>query len=334
MQRNEGKIVIVTQERPDQGMVNEGDSRPLPAIRCRSLIRRYGDVTAVDGLDLEIPRGECFGLLGPNGAGKTTTVEILEGINTPDSGSVEILGSRWGEGNDRGLRERLGVQLQETRFAERLTVEETVGLFRSFFRFGPEVKEIIRTVELTEKRSTRVVNLSGGQKQRLALACAIVGDPEILFLDEPTTGLDPQARLKFWELIEAFRKREVTVMLTTHYMEEAARLCDRVAIMDRGRVIALDRPSALVESLGGRQMIEFRVAEGFDGTALESLPGVSSVSARNGDYLLAVSHVAEVLPLLMSEIRRQGLHLVNLSTHQATLEDVFIQLTGRKLRDV
>jgi ABC-2 type transport system ATP-binding protein len=298
------------------------------------LIKRYGDLIAVDGLGLETFEGECFGLLGPNGAGKTTTVEILEGINTPDSGTVEVLGSRWGEGNDRGLRERLGVQLQETRFAEKLTVEETVGLFRSFFRFGPDVNEIIRTVELTDKRSTRVINLSGGQRQRLALACAIVGDPEILFLDEPTTGLDPQARLKFWELIEIFQKRQVTVMLTTHYMEEAARLCDRVAIMDRGRVIASGRPSDLVESLGGRQVIEFRASQGFDGTALDSLPGVSSVSVRNGDFFLAVTHVAEVLPLLMEEIQTQGLHLVNLSTHQATLEDVFIQLTGRKLRDV
>jgi ABC-2 type transport system ATP-binding protein len=303
-------------------------------IHCRSLIRRYGDVTAVDGLDLEIPRGECFGLLGPNGAGKTTTVEILEGINRPDSGIVEILGCRWEEGNDRALRERLGVQLQETRFAERLTVEETVRLFRSFFRFGPEVEDILHTVELTEKRNARVINLSGGQKQRLALACAIVGDPEILFLDEPTTGLDPQARLTFWELIEVFRRREVTVMLTTHYMEEAARLCDRVAIMDRGRVIASGRPSDLVESLGGRQVIEFRASEGFDGAALETIPGVSNVSVRNGDFLLAVTHVAEVLPLLMGQIERQGLHLLNLSTHQATLEDVFIQLTGRKLRDV
>jgi ABC-2 type transport system ATP-binding protein len=316
----------------DRGKNTEGSLSP--AIRCRSLTRRYGDLIAVDGLDLEIRRGECFGLLGPNGAGKTTTVEILEGINTPDSGTVEVLGSSWGGGKDRALRERLGVQLQETRFAEKLTVEETVGLFRSFFRFGPDVDEVIRTVELTDKRNTRVINLSGGQKQRLALACAIVGDPEILFLDEPTTGLDPQARLKFWELIEIFRTRQVTVMLTTHYMEEAARLCDRVAIMDLGRVIALGRPSDLVDSLGGQQVIEFRVSDGFDGTALDGLPGVSSVTVRDGDFLLAVAHVAEVLPLLIGEVQKQGLHLVNLSTHQATLEDVFLQLTGRKLRDV
>ncbi len=303
-------------------------------IRCRSLVKRYGQVTAVSGLDLEIRRGECFGLLGPNGAGKTTTVEILEGITPPTGGSVEILGSRWGDGNDRGLRERLGVQLQETRFPERLTVQEIVTLFRSFFRCGPDVEDVVRIVELNEKRNTRVANLSGGQRQRLALACAIVGDPEILFLDEPTTGLDPQGRLRFWELIEAFRRREVTVLLTTHYMEEAARLCERVAIMDRGKIIALGRPSELVESLGGGQVIELRVSEGFDGAGLGSLPGVSSVSSRNGDFLVAVPQVAEVLPLLIAEVRRQGHLLVSLSTHQATLEDVFLRLTGRKLRDV
>lgn len=326
--------MAVAQPFPHRTLGEDAKARTDPVIRCRSLVKRYAQLTAVAGLDLEIRRGECFGLLGPNGAGKTTTVEILEGITPANSGTVEVLGSGWGEGNDRGLRERLGVQLQETRFPEKLTVEEIVTLFRSFFRHGPDVEDIIRIVELTDKRRTRVANLSGGQKQRLALACAIVGDPEILFLDEPTTGLDPQARLRFWELIEVFRRREVTVLLTTHYMEEAAQLCDRVAIMDRGKVIALDRPSELVESLGGGQVIEFRVSEGFDGSGLGSLPGVSSVSARNGDFLVAVPHVADVLPLLMEEVRRQGHLLVSLSTHQATLEDVFLRLTGRKLRDV
>ena len=317
----------------DKSNHGEKNFRTCPVTRCRSLVKRYGNLTAVDGLDLEIYKGECFGLLGPNGAGKTTTVEILEGISTPTSGSVEVLGSRWGHGNDRVLRERLGVQLQETRFPEKLTVQETVTLFRSFFRYGPDVQDVIRTVELVDKRNTRVVNLSGGQRQRLGLACAIVGNPEILFLDEPTTGLDPQARLKFWELIETFRRRQVTVLLTTHYMEEAARLCDRVAIMDRGKVIALGRPADLVQSLGGGQVIEFRVSDGFDETTLGSLPGVSSLSLQNGAFLIAVPKVAEALPLLVAEIQRQGRLLVSLATHQATLEDVFLQLTGRKLRD-
>jgi len=319
------------QDRTGEGETNVQDS---PVIRCRSLVKRYADLHAVAGLDLEIFKGECFGLLGPNGAGKTTTVEILEGIKPPTSGFVEVLGNRWGGANDRALRERLGVQRQETRFPEKLTVQETVTLFRSFFRYGPNVGDVIRTVELTEKRNTRVVNLSGGQRQRLALACAIVGDPEILFLDEPTTGLDPQARSKFWELIESFRQRKVTVMLTTHYMEEAERLCDRVAIMDRGKVIAIGRPSDLVESLGGGQIIQFRVSEGFDGTALAEIPGVSSVSVRNGDFLVTVPQGADVLSLLMAEIQGQGHLLVSLSTHQTTLEDVFLRMTGRKLRDV
>lgn len=327
-------MAVADQPNLDRIWGGETRARDCPVILCRSLVKRYADLEAVAGLDLEVFRGECFGLLGPNGAGKTTTVEILEGINSPTSGIVEVLGNRWGCARDRALRERLGVQLQETRFPEKLTVRETVALFRSFFRYGPAPEEVIRTVELTEKGDTRVVDLSGGQRQRLALACAIVGEPEILFLDEPTTGLDPQARFKFWELIESFRRREVTVMLTTHYMEEAARLCDRVAIMDRGKVIAIGRPSELVESLGGGQIVAFRVSEGFDHTALNSLPGVNSVSVRNEDFLVAVSEGTDLLPLLMAEIQRQGRLLESLSTHQTTLEDVFLKLTGRKLRDV
>ena len=308
--------------------------RPKAAIRCRSLAKRYGDVTAVDGLDLEVSVAECFGLLGPNGAGKTTTLEILEGINTQDRGTVEVLGSPWFRGNEFGLRERIGIQLQEARFAEKLTVDETVRLFRSFYRKGHDVENVIRTVELTEKRKARVGKLSGGQKQRLALACALIGDPELLFLDEPTTGLDPQARYKMWELVEGLRRRGVTILLTTHYMEEAARLCDRVAIMDRGRIIALGSPDALVASLGAGQVIEFRVEGDLEDGPLALLPQVISLSRENGGFLLTVSNVAETLPGLMAELRRQGAHLTNLATHQATLEDVFLKLTGRRLRDV
>jgi ABC-2 type transport system ATP-binding protein len=291
-------------------------------------------VTAVDGLDLEVARGECFGLLGPNGAGKTTTVEILEGINTPDRGMVEILGCRWGRRDERLLRERLGIQLQEARFAEKLTVEETVRLFRSFYRRGHGVGDVIRTVALEEKQGERIGKLSSGQKQRLALACALVGDPEVLFLDEPTTGLDPQARIKTWDLVEGFHRRGVTVLLTTHYMEEAARLCDRVAIMDRGRIIALGSPAALVDSLGAEQVIEFSVRGTLDDSGLARLPGVTGVTGRSDGFLLTVSHTAETLPALMAEIKRQAVELDVLITHQPTLEDVFIRLTGRRLRDV
>jgi ABC-2 type transport system ATP-binding protein len=317
--------------------VGEGQVAALrlkdPAIRCLSLVKRYGDLVAVDGLDLEVARGECFGLLGPNGAGKTTTVEIIEGINVPDSGAVELLGCCWGKGGERALRARIGIQLQETQFSERLTVEETIRLFRSFYKYGRDVKEVIRTVGLEEKRTTRVGKVSGGQKQRLALACSLVGDPEVLFLDEPTTGLDPQARFMIWELIEEFRRQDVTVMLTTHYMEEAARLCDRVAIMDRGRVIDLGSPAELVDSLGADQVIEFKVTGEFNGSCLEQLPGVTGVTKRNGDFLITVPHVADTLPALMTELNRQEVSLEALTTHQATLEDVFLKLTGRKLRD-
>jgi ABC-2 type transport system ATP-binding protein len=211
------------------------------AVRCSNLIKRFGEMTAVDGLDLEVVRGECFGLLGPNGAGKTTTVEILEGLQSPDGGQVEVLGERWGRGRDRQLRTRLGVSLQETQLAEKLTVEETVQLFRSFYPHGRSADAAIALVELEEKRTSRVGKLSGGQRQRLAVACALVGAPELVFLDEPTTGLDPQARLKLWEIVEDFKREGGTVLLTTHYMEEAARLCDRLAVMDKGRIIAQAR---------------------------------------------------------------------------------------------
>ncbi len=303
------------------------------ALSCASLVKRYGEVVAVAGIDLEVRMGECFGLLGPNGAGKTTTVEIFEGLTIPDSGRVEVLGQGWGEGDDRSLRERLAVQLQETQFAERLTVVETIAMFRSLYRRGWDPDEVIRLVELEEKRDARVGKLSGGQKQRLAIACALVTAPEVLFLDEPTTGLDPQAKLKLWDLIEKFRSRGGTILLTTHYMEEAARLCDRVAIMDHGKVIALDTPNALVESLGADQIVELSL-EGFVGNERFSrLPGVRGVRSRNGNYLLTVSSVAEALPALLAEVEIQGARLVGMTTHTATLEDVFVNLTGRKLRD-
>jgi ABC-2 type transport system ATP-binding protein len=290
-------------------------------------------VTAVNGLDLEVFAGECFGLLGPNGAGKTTTVEILEGLTPADDGKVELLGRHWNSGDDRALRERLGVQLQETQLAEKVTVEETVRLFRSFYQRGHSVDEVIRTVGLDEKRNSRVGKLSGGQKQRLAVACALVSDPELLFLDEPTTGLDPQARLSLWDIVEKFREGGGTILLTTHYMEEATRLCDRVAIMDHGKVIALGTPAALIESLGADQVIEFSVTNPLVDDALTNLPAVKKLHKRGEIYALTVSEIGVALPALLAEIKRQQSELVTLTTHQATLEDVFVSLTGRMLRD-
>src|SRR5215510_4443059 len=303
------------------------------ALRCAGLVKRFADVTAVDGLDLEVFTGECFGLLGPNGAGKTTTVEILEGLTPADAGTVELLGQHWTRGDDRALRERIGVQLQETQLAEKVTVVETLRLFRSFYQRGHNVDEVIRTVALEEKRNARVGKLSGGQKQRLAVACALVSDPELLFLDEPTTGLDPQARLSLWDIVEKFRAGGGTILLTTHYMEEAARLCDRVAIMDHGKVIALGTPAELIESLGADQIIEFSVTRGLDEDPLKRLPAVNHLHKRGEVYALTVSEMGVALPALLAEIKRQQSELVTLTTHQATLEDVFVSLTGRMLRD-
>ena len=303
------------------------------ALRCSGLVKRFSDVTAVNGLDLEVFSGECFGLLGPNGAGKTTTVEILEGLTSQDEGAVELLGQHWNNRNDRALRERIGVQLQETQLAEKVTVVETLRLFRSFYKRGHSVDDVIQTVALEEKRNARVGKLSGGQKQRLAVACALVSDPELLFLDEPTTGLDPQARLSLWDVVERFREGGGTVLLTTHYMEEATRLCDRVAIMDHGKIIALGTPAELIESLGADQIIEFRVTKAIPDDILTSLPAVSHLHRRGEDYSLTVAEIGVALPALLTEIKRQQSELVSLTTHQATLEDVFVSLTGRMLRD-
>ncbi len=224
------------------------------AVRCASLTKRYGDVVAVDGLSLDVFRGECFGLLGPNGAGKTTTIEILEGLLTPDAGDVDVLGLRWGV-DDRELRQRLGIQLQETQLAEKLTVEETLRLFRSFYHAGRTIDELLQMVELEGKRRSWVGKLSGGQKQRLAVACALAGDPDLLFLDEPTTGLDPHSRRQLWGVLGDFRTRGGTILMTTHYMDEAETLCDRVAIVDHGHVIALGTPKDLIGSLGAPRVV-------------------------------------------------------------------------------
>jgi ABC-2 type transport system ATP-binding protein len=244
-----------------------------------------------------------------------------------------VLGQQWNSGDDRLLRERIGVQLQETQLAEKVTVVETLRLFRSFYKRGHSVDEVIQTVALEEKRNARVGKLSGGQKQRLAVACALVSDPELLFLDEPTTGLDPQARLSLWDVVDKFRKGGGTVLLTTHYMEEATRLCDRVAIMDHGKIIALGTPLELIESLGADQIIEFRVTKEIADEALTSLPAVSHLHKRDDDYSLTVAEMGVALPALLEEIKRQESELVSLTTHQATLEDVFVKLTGRMLRE-
>jgi ABC-2 type transport system ATP-binding protein len=311
-------------------------SVPDSAVWCNGLFKRYDDVVALAGLDLEVRRGECFGMLGPNGAGKTTTVEIFEGLRVPDSGDVEVLGDRW-RGDGLRLRARLGIQLQETKFPEKLRVSEVVGLFRSFYPRGLAVSAVLALVALEEKAEAYVRTLSGGQKQRLSLACALVGDPELLFLDEPTTGLDPQSRRQTWEIVEGFKARGRTVLLTTHYMEEAAQLCDRVAVVDHGKVIALGTPRELIASLGAEHVVEFAVADSAAPAVTEStlraLPSVEGVESDTGNWRLRVREVHRAVPALLAALAERGAQPTHLTTHSATLEDVFMALTGRRLRD-
>ena len=306
------------------------------ALHCSGLVKRYGSVVAVNGLDLEVRRGECFGLLGPNGAGKTTTVEICEGLSQPDAGEVRVLGESW-HGDGLALRARLGIQLQETKFPEKLKVREVIALFRSFYPRGLAVEEALALVELREKGEASVKGLSGGQKQRLSLACALVGDPELLFLDEPTTGLDPQSRLQTWSIVEGLMARGRTVLLTTHYMEEAARLCDRVAIVDHGQRIALGTPRELIASLGAEHVIEFALEPGGaapTSEALRALPSVEGVAREDERFRLTVREVHRTVPALLAALAAQGAAVSHLTTHHATLEDVFVAKTGRTLRDV
>ncbi|HEY6766321.1 MAG TPA: ABC transporter ATP-binding protein [Candidatus Sulfotelmatobacter sp.] len=312
------------------------------AIQCRDLRKTYdGKIEAVRGLNLEIQAGECFGLLGPNGAGKTTTIEILEGLLDPTSGEVSILGQTWKE-NEQELRELLGISLQETRLSEKLSVRETIELFASFYRNPRSSDEVLQELELTEKADAWVGKLSGGQRQRLAVATALVCNPKILFLDEPTTGLDPQSRRQLWDIIRQFQRDGGTVLLTTHYMDEAERLCDRLAIVDHGQIIAEGSPSDLIERLGGHHVVEFAVGGNGNGKSTLSsgkvdtwqlLPGVESVRLDDGLVALSVKEPHLTIPALLDAINRQGSTLQHLTTRQASLEDVFVRLTGRHLRE-
>ncbi|MDT8068372.1 MAG: ABC transporter ATP-binding protein [Terriglobia bacterium] len=305
------------------------------AILCRDLKKTYeGNVEAVRGIDLTIPAGQCFGLLGPNGAGKTTTIEILEGLLAPTSGTVEILEMTWHE-HERELREWLGISLQETRLSEKLSVRETLVLFASFYREPADIDEVIEELSLTEKANAWVGKLSGGQKQRLAVATALVGNPKILFLDEPTTGLDPQSRRQLWDIVRQFQKRGGTILLTTHYMDEAEKLCDRLAIIDHGKIIAEGSPAELIERLGGHHVLEIAISgNGITGDSLwKSLPGVQSVRHEDGTIALQVHEPHETIPALLAAVQQQGSRLEHLTTRQASLEDVFVQLTGRHLRE-
>src|SRR5437763_2824235 len=309
----------------------------MPAvIDCRDLRKTYhGKVEAVRGLNLEIQAGECFGLLGPNGAGKTTTIENRKVLPAPPSGPVTICRQSWKE-NERQLREKLGISLQQTRLSEKLTVRETIGLFASFYREPRSPAEVLEQMQLGEKADAWVGKLSGGQRQRLAVATALVGNPKILFLDEPTTGLDPQSRRQLWDIIREFQRAGGTVLLTTHYMDEAERLCDRLAIVDHGQIIAEGSPADLIDRLGGHHVVEFSVSGNSDGAAAKAwkcLPSVESVREDGGMFALNVKQPHLTIPALLDAIARQGSQLQHLNTRQASLEDVFVRLTGRHLRE-
>ena len=303
-------------------------------IECHDLRKTYdGKVEAVRGLNLEIHAGECFGLLGPNGAGKTTTIEILEGLLEPTAGQVTILGQTW-KSHARQLREQIGISLQETRLTEKLTVRETVELFASFYSQPRDTNEVLAALQLEEKADSWVGKLSGGQRQRLAVATALVGSPKLLFLDEPTTGLDPQSRRQLWDIIRDFQRNGGTVLLTTHYMDEAERLCDRLAIVDYGKIIAEGSPGDLIERLGGHHMVEFSLADSSrPPETWKSLPGVDSVYNDDGLVCLAVREPHRTIPALLEAVDKQSAQLQHLTTRQASLEDVFVRLTGRHLRE-
>jgi ABC-2 type transport system ATP-binding protein len=319
-----------------------------PAVFCRGLRKVYDgkhglfrkpspSVVAVDGLDLRIGRGECFGLLGPNGSGKTTTVEMLEGLLAPTSGEIELLGLRWAS-DESTLRERVGVALQETHLPEKLTVEELLTLFRSFYRKPRPLAHLLGEVELGEKQRAWVGKLSGGQRQRLAIACALVGEPDVLFLDEPTTGLDPQSRRQVWGLVAAYRARGGTVVLTTHYMEEAERLCDRVAVVDHGKLVRVGTPAELIAALPGDHIIELEIeTTSSAGLGIEDLRGLPTVMeahlSAEGAWSLSVRESEHAAAAVLALVERKGCTLARLGTRKASLEDVFVALTGRHLRD-
>jgi len=306
------------------------------SLVARGLVKRFGELVAVAGLDLEVETGTCLALLGPNGAGKTTTIEMLEGLTPPDEGSVEVLGRRWDQ-DAHEIRERIGVQLQETKLTPKATVHETLRLFRSFYRAGRTPEELMAEVGLEEKRDARIETLSGGQHQRLSLACALVNRPEILFLDEPSTGLDPQARRRVWDIVEHFKREGGTVLLTTHYMEEAERLADRVVIVDEGRTVTEGSPHEVIGELHAENIVELfptdPAATGLDDASLSALPGISEVRREGAALTLVVTDTQASVAALLAHLSAVGVELEALQTHRPTLEDVFVALTGKHLRD-
>ncbi len=303
-----------------------------PVVRVRGLVKRYGDLIAVDGIDFDVTRGEVFALLGPNGAGKTTTVEILEGLRSPDAGTATVLGEDVATGADR-LKERIGVSLQTAALYPKLTVTELIDLFASFYSKSRPTNELIDLLELGERRNARTQELSGGQRQRLGVALALVNDPELIFLDEPTTGLDPAARRALWDIILGLKAKGRTVLLTTHYLEEAEILCDRVAIMDHGHILEMGTVDELVSKRFKDRAVRFDATDALTDGELAALPAVTRVKRDDGDLLVYTGNVGATIGALLDLTDAKGVEAKNLTVRRATLEDVFLDLTGRALRD-
>ena len=313
-------------------MINSTISSADAVIRVNSLRKTYGELVAVDGVSFEVQPGEVFGLLGPNGAGKTTTVEVLEGLRKPDSGEVSILGVDVITHPD-DLRPRIGVSLQTAALYPKLTVVEVLALFRGFYASGRPVEELVELMDLGEKRKSKTQDLSGGQRQRLSVALALVNDPELVFLDEPTTGMDPAARRMLWDVVLGLKQRGRSVLLTTHYMEEAEVLCDRLAIMDHGRILEAGTVDELVSRRFHERAVRFDAIDGLTNEGLAAFPGVTSVKREGSAVLLYTRDVPATIGAVLTATERIGVDPANLAVRRATLEDVFLDLTGRALRD-
>lgn len=310
-------------------------------IEVQGLRKRYGTFTAVDGIDFQVRRGEIFGLLGPNGAGKTTTMEMIEGLRQPDEGSAKVAGYDT-RTELKKVKAVIGVQLQSTSLFELLKVKEITKMYASFYEHTVPIEPLLQSVTLEEKFNDRVKNLSGGQKQRLAIALALVNDPQVVFLDEPTTGLDPQARRTLWDIILRMRDQGKTVVLSTHYMDEAQLLCDRICLMDRGKIIALDTPRNLITNMNSESAIEFRIPEELQWDEarqqqlllhLHTLSGVRIAEFRKDTYVLYTDDLQQTLTEFIEHCKSEDIEFMDLLTRTATLEDVFIHMTGRSLRE-
>ncbi len=313
-------------------MQTSGAVSTAPVIRVEGLVKRYGEIKAVDGIDFEVAGGEVFGLLGPNGAGKTTTVEILEGLRSPDGGRASVLGVDVATAAD-SLKPRIGVSLQTASLYPKLTVVEVIDLFRSFYPHTRSTEDLVNALELGERRNAQTRELSGGQRQRLAVALALVNDPELIFLDEPTTGLDPAARRSLWDLIRELKASGRTVLLTTHYMEEAEILCDRLAIMDHGHILEMGTVDELISKRFKQRAVHFDNVASLTEPELQALPGVSSVKHDGDETLLYTNDVATTIGALLGLTEARNVEPQNLGVRRASLEDVFLDLTGRALRD-